>query len=121
MTPAFDAWRGRGFRSTVYPVFVNLVDNATFWVTQARPPRWVQLDADGDLLVSDSGPGIPARDVDAVWQFGFTRKPGGRGAGLHIARETLQRDGWELSLDANTDGAVFRIHPPQDTCKQDAE
>jgi signal transduction histidine kinase len=115
VTQAFEAWRGQGFRSTIYPVFVNLVDNATYWVTQARPPRWVRLDVDaGDLLVSDSGPGIPSRDVDAVWQFGFTRKPGGRGAGLHIARETLHRDGWELCLDPNTDGSLFRIHPPQD-------
>lgn len=113
VTAAFEAWRGRGFRSTIYPVFVNLVDNATYWVTQQRPPRWIRLDADGDaLIVADSGPGIPARDAEAIWQFGFTRKPGGRGAGLHISREILLRDGWELSLAPSQAGTVFRIQPP---------
>lgn len=115
VTAAFEAWRGRGFRSTIYPVFVNLVDNATYWVTQQRPPRWIRLDADGDvLLVADSGPGIAARDADAIWQFGFTRKPGGRGAGLHISREILLRDGWDLSLTPSAEGTIFRIKPPPD-------
>jgi signal transduction histidine kinase len=123
VTDAFEAWRGRGFRSTVYPVFVNLVDNATYWTTQQRPPRWVSLDAvDEALIVADSGPGIPERDLDAVWEFGFTRKPGGRGAGLHIARETLSRDGWELTLESTTGkGAVFRLIAPEDVPEDGAK
>lgn len=116
VTPSFSEWRGRGFRSTLYPVFVNLVDNATYWTTQQRPPRWVRLDAEeGVLIVADSGPGVGSRDTEAIFEFGFTRKPGGRGAGLHIAQETLKRDGWDLGLSSSSDaGAVFRLTPPAD-------
>jgi signal transduction histidine kinase len=116
VTESFQDWTASGFRSTVYPVMVNLVDNATFWVIEIdRTPRWIKLDADGsDLLISDSGPGIPDRDRDAIWEFGFTRKPRGRGAGLHIAREVLKSEGWSITLEPSrrSRGALFRVSPP---------
>jgi signal transduction histidine kinase len=110
----FRSWQHNGFRSTLYPVFVNLVDNATYWVGQSRPPRWIRLDADGaSLLIRDSGRGVPDRDQDAIWHFGFTRKPGGRGAGLAISREVLARDDWSITLEGAPErGTQFRIEPP---------
>ena len=113
-TKKFREWTASGFRSDLYPAVVNLVDNAIFWVADAEEPRWVKFDADGpDLIVSDSGPGIPASDRNAIWEFGFTRKPRGRGAGLHIAREVLQREGWSIELEKVRKGvgASFRISP----------
>ena len=101
-----------GFPSTFYPVFVNLVDNAIFWLSQQNPgdERWIRLDAqDGALLVQDSGPGINVRDRDAIFEYGFTRKPGGRGLGLHIGRESLCRVGYELSLVDGDNGATFGL------------
>ena len=43
----------------------------------------------------------------------FSRKPGGRGMGLHISRETLSRVGLRLTLDhvSGSEGAAFRISP----------
>lgn len=115
VTDGFEKWQGSGYRSTVYPALVNLVDNAAFWVAQStHSPRWIKLDVAGsDLVISDSGPGIPDRDRDAIWEFGFTRKPRGRGAGLHIAHEVLAREGWSIELDNSRkgQGAVFRISP----------
>ena len=91
-----------GYPSSFYPVFVNLVDNAVFWLSQRNPrhERWIRLHAeDGALLVQDSGPGISVRDRDAIFESGFTRrKPAGRGLGLYIGRESLRRVGYELSL-----------------------
>ena len=101
-----------GFPSTFYPVFVILVDNAIFWLSQQTPEqeRWIRLDAkDGALLVQDSGPGVGVRDREAVFEFGFTRKPGGRGLGLHIGRESLRRTGFDLVLADGGDGATFSI------------
>lgn len=103
-----------GFPSTFYPVFVNLVDNAIFWLSQQNPgrDRWIRLDArDGALLVQDSGPGVNVRDRDAIFEFGFTRKPGGRGLGLHIGRESLRRVGYELLLLDGDNGATFVLKP----------
>ena len=117
ITEAFKRWTHSGFRSTIYPVLINLVDNASYWVAQGRGARWIELDADDQgLTVTDSGPGVSERDRDAIWEFGFTRKPSGRGAGLHIAREVLGRDDWQIILAPREGrgGASFRIQPVQD-------
>jgi signal transduction histidine kinase len=115
VTEGFRRWQASGYRSTVYPVLVNLVDNSVYWVIESRRrPRWIKLDAtERDLIISDSGPGVPDRDRDQIWEFGFTRKPRGRGAGLHIAREVLQGEGWaiELGRPRKGVGATFRIAP----------
>ena len=103
-----------GFPSTFYPVFVNLVDNAVFWLSQQHPDRdrWIRLDAyDGALLVQDSGPGVNVQDRDAIFEFGFSRKPGGRGLGLHIGRESLRRVGYELSVLDDAGGTTFALKP----------
>ncbi|HUV13516.1 MAG TPA: ATP-binding protein, partial [Acidobacteriota bacterium] len=69
-----------GFPSTFYPVFINLVDNAIFWLQDQLPPREIHLEADAEaFIVRDTGPGISRRDREAVFELGFTRKPGGRG------------------------------------------
>jgi signal transduction histidine kinase len=101
-----------GYPSTFYPVFVNLVDNSLYWVSEAPEPRVLRLDVeDGRMLVSDSGPGIPDRDREAVFERGFTRKPGGRGLGLYISRDVLRREGYDLEIvaGADGDGATFEI------------
>jgi signal transduction histidine kinase len=102
------------YPSSFYPVFVNLVDNAIFWVKDRPLPRYIQFDSrDKTILVSDSGPGIPDRDEDAVFELGFTRKPAGRGLGLYISRESLRKVGYSLSLASRTEigGAEFLITP----------
>lgn len=116
VTDAFREWTETGFRSTIYPVFVNLIDNATYWVRQASPPYRIRLDATPDgLIIDDSGPSVPERDREVIWDYGFSRKPGGRGAGLHISREVLSRDGWGIDLvDRGKRGTAFVIRPPEE-------
>ena len=115
-TTAFGRATLRGFPSSFYPVFVNLVDNAIYWLAQQNlaENRHIELDATGgSLFVSDTGPGIAPRDREAIFEFGFTRKAGGRGMGLHICRETLRRVDYELALQEQTEGrgATFVIRP----------
>jgi hypothetical protein len=106
-----------GYPSTFYPVFVNLVDNALFWLRERPEPRIVRLDADNDaFLIIDTGPGVSRRDREIIFELGFTRKPGGRGLGLHISREVLAKAGYRLTLDDSKpgEGAIFRIEPIKD-------
>jgi signal transduction histidine kinase len=101
-----------GFPSSFYPVFVNLVDNAIFWVKDRPIPRIISLDVrENAMIVRDSGPGVVPRDRDAIFELGFTRKPGGRGLGLHIAREVLSKVGFDLRLAESSQegGAEFII------------
>lgn len=113
-TARFAKFKFLGFPSNFYPVFVNLVDNAIFWLSQQNPEqaRRVTLDErGGTMLMRDTGPGIGVRDKEAIFEFGFSRKPGGRGLGLHIGRESLRRVGYDLLLIDGDDGATFGIAP----------
>lgn len=112
VSKSFLDWSTESFRSTFYPVFVNLVDNALFWLRDAKPPKRIRLDAvSGALLVCDSGPGVTARDADRIFERGFTRKPGGRGLGLYISRQVLHEEGFELNVTAegSLSGACFEV------------
>jgi signal transduction histidine kinase len=107
-----------GYPSTLYPVFVNLVDNAIYWTSKSHEPRRIRLDADDrGFLVSDTGPGIAPRDGEVIFEMGFSRRPGGRGLGLHISRQVLAREGFRLELEptGGDRGAAFRITTDQAT------
>ena len=126
ITPAFVAYEVRIYPSTLLPVFANLLDNALNWITASDVARKrIVLDVDGsDLTVTDEGPGIPTRDAAFVFDFGFTRRDGGRGLGLYISRQVLRREGWDLTLDPPEPGwgARFRLLPPQGNDeKEDSE
>ena len=117
-TKAFARAKVVGFPSSFYPVFVNLVDNSIFWLSQQNPQRErsITLHERGDTwLVADTGPGVNARDQEAIFEFGFSRKPGGRGMGLHIGRESLRRVGFDLKLIAGDDGATFGVVPMEES------
>lgn len=109
-----------GFPSSIYPAFVNLIDNAIYWLQRNRGDRNISLESDGiDLLVSDNGPGISTRDNENIFALNFSRKPGGRGMGLHISRQILARAGFDLTLDhrKSIGGTTFRISPNKDSGK----
>jgi C4-dicarboxylate-specific signal transduction histidine kinase len=111
-TDDFRAHTVTGFPSTLYPVFVNLVDNSVFWLSSYRGDRRIDLDAGPDwMAVRDSGPGLPPDLGDDVFEARVTTKPGGTGYGLFIARQVLEREGMKLIAIAPAPdaGAELRI------------
>ena len=81
----FKSMKQLSFRSVYYPVFVNLVDNAIFWLKDQPVPRTISLDyRESKIYVKDSGPGVSVRDTERIFEPGFSRKPGGAGLGLYI-------------------------------------
>jgi len=100
-----------GYPSTFFPVFVNLVDNAIYWLKNHRPPRTITLGADATgLIVANNGPKVVVRDREAIFDLRFSRKPNGRGLGLYISRHTLAKAGYSLSLVQNPEFSVcFKI------------
>jgi signal transduction histidine kinase len=101
------------FASTILPSFVNLIDNAIYWVVATKPTqRTIELNADEHgYLISNSGIGIDARIADRIFEFGETTKPGGRGMGLYLSRESLRKEGLDLVLEQTGTGVspIFRI------------
>jgi signal transduction histidine kinase len=112
-TPAF---RGKSVEcksSTVIAAFVNVVDNAIYWIShQAENERAIFLDADENgFLIENTGPGIEDRMGERIFDFGETTKPGGRGMGLAVSRDALRREGFDILL-VQTGAArhpIFRI------------
>ena len=111
VTPEFRSRVVVGYPSTFFPVFVNLIDNAIYWLKDHKQPRTITLATDPEgFLVANNGPIIYARDRDAIFDLRFTRKPGGRGMGLHISRRTLAKAGFRLTLEQRPEYAVcFKI------------
>lgn len=113
-TKAFDEKVVSGFSSTFLPCFVNLVDNAIYWVQSVAgaDEKWIRLDADDrGFLISNSGPAIEARIAERIFEFGQTTKPGGRGMGLYLSREALRKEGYDLILESEgqESSPVFRV------------
>ena len=53
------------------------------------------------------------RDREIIFDRGFTRKPNGRGLGLHISREVLSKVGYQIYAAEPQlgQGVTFRIEP----------
>jgi signal transduction histidine kinase len=88
--------------SVLIGAFVNVVDNAIYWLsTQPSGLKRITLDSDGEgYLLSNNGPGIDERFASEIFEFGESRKPGGRGMGLAISKSALNKEGFELALVA---------------------
>ena len=65
------------------------------------------------LEVSDTGPGVPAKARDHLFEaFQGSVRPGGSGLGLAIAAELVGAHGGDIHLVEGTIGATFRITLP---------
>lgn len=91
-----------GFRSTFYPVFVNIIDNAIYWLKQSdNNEKIIRLHADeSGVYISNNGPCVQPQDKERIFELRFSRKPSGRGLGLSVSREVLEAEDYHLFLDS---------------------
>jgi len=65
------------------------------------------------IEVSDTGPGVPSRTREHLFEaFQTSGRPGGSGLGLAIAAELVRAHGGDIHLVEGTIGATFRITIP---------
>jgi signal transduction histidine kinase len=83
-------------------LFLNLFDNAVYWLKSKSGKRQIQVVLDGDenkLTFADNGPGINADDAPYIFEpFYSGRGEDGRGLGLYIARQLLDRHDYSIEL-----------------------
>jgi signal transduction histidine kinase len=84
-------------------LFINLFDNAIYWLrSKTSGKRQIEIHLDGDeyqLVFSDNGPGIKADDAPYIFEPFFSgRGEDGRGLGLYIARQLLERHDYSIEL-----------------------
>jgi signal transduction histidine kinase len=92
-----------GTDAVLMQLFINLFDNALYWLQEVpSQQRAVKVLFDGDsgyLYFSDSGPGIRPEDRPYIFEAFYSGKgEEGRGLGLYIARQLLDRLGYEIGL-----------------------
>ena len=97
-------------------VFINLFDNALYWLKTVDRERKINIIIDGDkqrVIFSDNGPGVKDDDINYIFEAFYSGKgEEGRGLGLYIARQLLDRydytiDLAEFSKDRILEGANF--------------
>ncbi|MEO3778625.1 ATP-binding protein [Micromonospora sp. B11E3] len=95
-----------------------MVDNALEAVADTDPPRRVRVfvGADGDAVVvrvGDSGPGLAPDRVDDAFRRGWSTKSTGRGLGLALVGQVVQRYGGRAEVGRSVDGGtLFTVRLP---------
>lgn len=91
-------------------VFLNLFDNALYWLQSVNGNRRLRIELNGDegtLVFADNGPGIRPEDAQYLFEPFYSGKgDDGRGLGLYIARQLLERHEYSIQL------ADLKAHKP---------
>ena len=87
----------------IMQVLINLFDNASYWLeTVNSGEREIRVTVDGEqgeLIFSDSGPGIDPEDLSYIFEPFYSGKgQEGRGLGLYIARQLLDRYDYRITV-----------------------
>lgn len=84
-------------------LFLNLFDNAVYWLQQiSKSGKQIEILLDGNkgqMIFSDNGPGVGKDDAPYIFEPFYSAKGDeGRGLGLYIARQLLERYDYSIEL-----------------------
>jgi signal transduction histidine kinase len=113
--------RVAGPAEALHTAFLNLLSNAA----EAMPDGGaieIRIDATADdprhlqVVIADTGPGIPPEHRDRIFEPFFTTKRSGAGLGLALVSKALQACGGRIRVTTREDarpGAVFIVTLPR--------
>lgn len=84
-------------------LFINLIDNSIYWLQPMNiPDKKIEVFLDGEqclMVFSDNGPGVRKDDAPYIFEPFYSGKgEDGRGLGLYIARQLLERHAYSIEL-----------------------
>jgi len=98
---------------------LNLFDNSVYWLqTSPKKDKKIQINLNGNkgqMIFGDNGPGINKDDEEYIFEPFYSGKGDeGRGLGLYIAKQLLERNDYsidlaELKSDKILSGANFVV------------
>lgn len=100
-------------------VLINLINNAADAISNL-PEKWIKISAKEatngiDIIIMDSGHGIPPEICKKIFEPFFTTKEVGKGTGLglSISSKIIKEHNGELSIDQNCKNTCFVLHFPK--------
>lgn len=102
----------------ILQVLLNLMDNAIYWLDQVTlQDKQIQITLDATentVIFSDNGSGIDSEINELVFAEFYSKKSDGRGLGLYIVKELLDRIDADIEvimdpIDKVLNGANFKI------------
>ena len=129
VTPDVDSITARSFEMDIEAVLLNLLTNSYSACLAGSVPRKIKVALKQEVVeqvigfcitVSDTGPGVPEKLREIIWEPLFTTKTGGEGhetgfgLGLSIVQSIVEDLNGirEVSADPDLKGARFRIWLP---------
>jgi len=96
-TKEFDNSVAHTYESILKPVFINVVNNAVYWLASANKKRIHLAYEEDSYLIMNSGQPIDEVYIkEDIFKLFFSRKPKGRGIGLYLAKTTLNSIGFDI-------------------------
>ena len=96
-----------------------LMSNSIDWARRVETPK-IRIvvsvtESNCEIVFSDNGPGIEIDIAGRIFEPLFSRKEGGRGMGLTIARQMIEAHGGRINviLDGRRKGAAFQVLLPR--------
>lgn len=108
-----------GQRGQFLEIFANLLVNAReamngvgeVWISAKATP-----DYSAQVIIRDSGPGIPSDQLGRIWEAYFTTKDRGTGLGLAIVKHNAEMYGGRVRVESEVGkGASFVVNLPART------
>lgn len=86
----------------ILQVLLNLMDNAIYWLNQVSSDNktiLIHLDSsNGVMIFADNGPGVDSEVAELIFTEFYSKKSDGRGLGLYIVSELLERIDARISV-----------------------
>ncbi len=107
-----------GDRHRLEQVLLNLILNAVRAMTGGG---WIELggsicpgSGEVSITVSDTGPGIPAENLERIFDAGFSTRPSSPGLGLAVCRKIVEQHRGSIRvINRPSGGATFTVALPR--------
>jgi signal transduction histidine kinase len=97
-------------------VFANIISNAIQAMNTEGGELTIETDEDGDFVsvkFGDTGCGIPAWNLEKIFEPLFTTKPKGFGLGLAISKRLVEENGGKIEVTSQAgQGSIFTVKLP---------